>query len=299
MKRHLAASMILVGLAAAQPALSADLPRRAAPVPYAPMMAAYNWTGFYIGGNLGYGWGDVSHDVTGIGRTQVFSPAGALLFDSGPVGGSAFSNKANIDGFVGGGQLGWNWQTSNWVWGIETDLQATGQKGDHSGSVLVPGLAIPGAAPLPAQTLFLAGQPQLNWFGTLRGRVGILPTDRWLLYVTGGLAYGDLEFEHWPCINQQDQSGMDRGRWCRSRIVGSLDLEGRISLHGPRRVRYKRHCCQRDAAWARGKYYGEEFRRERLDRIHQQHSTSWAQLSLLSAPLLRLTKGAERAREVI
>ena len=146
MKRHLLASMILVGLAAAQPALSADLPRRAAPAPYVPMMAAYNWTGFYIGGNLGYGWGDVSHDVTGIGRTQVFSPAGALVSDSGPVGGSGFSNKANIDGFVGGGQLGWNWQTSNWVWGIETDIQATGQKGDHSGTVLVPGLAIPGAA---------------------------------------------------------------------------------------------------------------------------------------------------------
>ena len=284
MKRHLAASMILVGLAAAQPALSADLPRRAAPAPYVPMVAAYNWTGFYIGGNLGYGWGDVSHDVTGIGRTQVFSPAGALLFDSGLVGGSGFSNKANIDGFVGGGQLGWNWQTSNWVWGIETDIQATGQKGDHSGTVLVPGLAIPGAAPLPAQALFLAGQPQLNWFGTLRGRVGILPTDRWLLYVTGGLAYGDLESSIGPVSISKTKAGWVVGCRCRSRIVGSLDLEGRISLHGPRRVRYKRHCCKRDFARASGgSDYGEEFRRERLDRIHQQHSTSWAQLSLLSA----------------
>ena len=207
MKRHLLASMILVGLAAAQPALSADLPRRAAPAPYVPMMAAYNWTGFYIGGNLGYGWGDVSHDVTGIGRTQVFSPAGALLFDSGPVGGSGFSNKANIDGFVGGGQLGWNWQTSNWVWGIETDIQATGQKGDHSGTVLVPGLAIREPLPLPAQALFLAGQPQLNWFGTLRGRVGILPTDRWLLYVTGGLAYGDLESSIGPVSISKTKAG--------------------------------------------------------------------------------------------
>ena len=97
------------------------------------------------------------------------------------------------------------------MWGIETDLQATGQKGDHSGSVLVPGLAIPGAAPLPAQTLFLAGQPQLNWFGTLRGRVGILPTDRWLLYVTGGLAYGDLESSIGPVSISKTKAGWTVG----------------------------------------------------------------------------------------
>jgi outer membrane immunogenic protein len=144
-----------------QSASAADLPRRpaaAAPVPYvAPM---YNWTGFYAGVNLGWGWsdGDGTIDVDGVG--------------SGPIAGDG-------DGIFGGVQLGYNWQNGAFVFGVETDIQVSGGSGDVTGS--------PGAATLTAD----ADNP---WFGTIRARLGYAH-DRWLWYVTGGGAYGKAELD--------------------------------------------------------------------------------------------------------
>src|SRR5436309_522834 len=102
----------LGGLAAltlsAASAMAADLPARM-PVK-APVMVpeAYNWTGFYIGGNGGYSWGRSRTDVTftGPGATPIVPPAGSVT-----------SNTFNLDGGIAGGQAGYNWQTSNWVVG--------------------------------------------------------------------------------------------------------------------------------------------------------------------------------------
>jgi len=87
----------LAALMFTSPASAADAPIKG---PYYKAAPAFSWTGFYIGGHVGYGWGDA--DVTGAGVT----------FD--------------IDGVFGGAQLGYNWQMSpNWVFGIETDLSAS------------------------------------------------------------------------------------------------------------------------------------------------------------------------------
>ena len=92
-----------------------------------------------------------------------------------------------------GGQLGYNWQTANWVFGIETDAQWTGQKG--STTVLCPVAGCFPTAVAAGTGVGAALSDKLEWFGTFRGRGGILVTPSVLLYVTGGLAYGSLQTE--------------------------------------------------------------------------------------------------------
>lgn len=163
--RHIRIQLLTAGavlaIASWQAAIAADMPMRypppppaAAPAPYYSPM--FSWTGFYAGGNLGYGWGKGDGDITisGIG--------------SGPV-------ESDGNGFIGGVQAGYNWQMSSWVFGAEVDFQGSTAKGDLTGS--------PGAATL-------RGESENPWFGTLRGRVGYA-SDRWLGYVTGGGVYGE------------------------------------------------------------------------------------------------------------
>jgi outer membrane immunogenic protein len=131
----------------ASPAFSADIPP--APAYRAPVIIpAYNWSGFYLGGHVGWGSGDTSTSSFG------------------------FSRSSSIDGWFGGGQIGYNWQAagSPWVFGIEADLT---------------GGAIDGT-----QTAFgTAVSSSLDLFGTVRGRVGYA-WDRVMLYGTGGWAWG-------------------------------------------------------------------------------------------------------------
>jgi outer membrane immunogenic protein len=196
MRTTLSAGIGALALAAAmQPAAAADLAVKA-PVYKAPppIVAVYNWTGFYIGGNVGYSWGRANTDLLGSARVQVFRTAGPdLVFDSGPVG-AGLSNTSNVNGWIGGFQAGYNWQQGSWLFGIEADIQASGERGDQFLSFVIPAFVAPLAQGVtPATTVTIAAEHRLNWFGTLRGRLGVLPTDRFVLYVTGGLAYGELE----------------------------------------------------------------------------------------------------------
>ncbi|MDQ2083691.1 porin family protein [Xanthobacteraceae bacterium Astr-EGSB] len=163
------------------------------PVVKAPIAPppVWSWTGFYIGGNAGYSWGESD---TSVG--YVTAPGGVAIV---PPAGSATSASFDLNGWVGGGQLGYNWQTGPWVFGIEADIQATGQDGDAGFLCAAAGLA--GGACLPGLTFLppgvtgtsLALSQSLEWFGTLRGRLGWTATPSVLLYVTGGLAYGEIE----------------------------------------------------------------------------------------------------------
>ena len=186
MKRILIASAAMVSLLATS-VFAADL----APRPYlkAPVVAAvvYDWTGFYIGGNAGYSWGRASTDgdLTGTQNVSVFRTAGPTLISSTNTVLAALplTGRSNVDGFIGGGQAGYNWQRGSLLFGLEADLQYSDERG--RGEVcLVAGCAI-------GTGLFTANY-KLDWFGTARGRVGFLPTERVLLYATGGLAYGQL-----------------------------------------------------------------------------------------------------------
>jgi outer membrane immunogenic protein len=118
---------------------------------------AANWTGWYLGGNIGSG--------TGRDRSSlVAAPLVNEQFNLAP------------DGINGGVQLGYNWQAANWVYGIETDIQASSQR-DNKTSVLL------GTAAYDAK---------LPWFGTVRGRVGY-SVGQSLFYATGGYAYGGVK----------------------------------------------------------------------------------------------------------
>lgn len=150
MKRVLLAGVALAALAGS--ASAADIPRRverAAP-PVAYVAQVYNWTGWYLGINGGWGWGTGSMD--GSPSTGDLKGSGGLI----------------------GGTLGYNWQNGQVVWGLETDLDWSGVKGDGNcsrGSNC---------------------EVKNDWLGTARVRLG-LAMDRWMPYLTGGLAYGDVK----------------------------------------------------------------------------------------------------------
>src|SRR5487761_36315 len=106
MKKHLLLGVSLVALGAASPAIAAP---RAPVMPAAPV---YNWTGWYAGGNIGYSWGNADSTYTDHG----FAPP------------TSFSGSEQLDGIIGGAQVGYNWQIGNWVYGLETDFQGSGEK---------------------------------------------------------------------------------------------------------------------------------------------------------------------------
>ena len=146
---------ILAGIAAV---LMAPLAARAAdlPRPYkAPagiVAPAYaNWTGFYVGINGGYGFGTSTWDVPAVSP----DPKGAMA----------------------GGTVGYNFQTGQWVWGLETDIDWSGMKGD----------ATCGAGSCTTKN---------DWLGTARGRLGFAGWNDWLPYITAGAAYGDVKAEN-------------------------------------------------------------------------------------------------------
>lgn len=171
-------------------ALAADLPVKTytkAPVYVEPV---YNWTGFYVGGNAGYSWGRAGTDGTETGTQSVseFVAFSGVLVPGFPVvtplATTPLTGRANVNGFVGGGQAGYNWQfNKTWLFGLEADIQGSDERGSAD-VCAVAGCAI-------GTGLFTANY-KLDWFGTARGRIGFLPTDRVLLYATGGLAYGEV-----------------------------------------------------------------------------------------------------------
>lgn len=157
----IAAALVGTGVSAQ----AADLATKA-PVYKAPVLAAYNWTGFYFGVNAGVGFGR--------SYTQLSS-----------LGGDASSQLGGV-GALGGGQIGYNWQYGNVlgfgnvVLGVEADIQGTSFRDDRTcafGCIGATGIAF---------------DQKLDWFGTVRGRVG-LASGPVLTYFTGGFAYGGVK----------------------------------------------------------------------------------------------------------
>ena len=156
----------------ALPAAAADLPVKVAPMP--AVAAAYNWTGCYVGGNVGGKWVRTSGSVD-VGPTTA---AGAL----GAPGSVLFGN-ADISTLIGGAQVGCNYQPagSNWVFGAEGDVDW--QRWSRSNLVGAP-------SPLP----FVAGDIfdwRSTWQASARGRIGYA-WDRLMIYATGGAAFTNV-----------------------------------------------------------------------------------------------------------
>lgn len=142
---------------------AADFPTQAPPLaPYTAPAPVTDWTGYYVGGNIGYGWADASVSAS------LAELSGAVL------SGSA---SESLDGIVGGGQIGYNYEFGPVIFGLEADIQGSGQSKDTSGSLL--GVAY-------------TETDQITYFGTARGRVGVAMNE-WMPYVTGGWGYGQFK----------------------------------------------------------------------------------------------------------
>lgn len=144
----------------------------------------WSWTGFYAGLNAGYSFGEGD---------------GSIII------GSAFSQDVSpsLEGFIGGGLFGYNWQVANWIYGLETDFQGTAQKGGANAvcpggtTNSVNGLCTPGhigdTINDPARPVYVDLTERLQWLGTVRARFGTTITPTMLIYLTGGLAYGAVK----------------------------------------------------------------------------------------------------------
>jgi outer membrane immunogenic protein len=184
--RHLTAALLAaVALTVAwlPDVLAADMLVKASAMTL--VASAYSWTGFYLGANAGGGWGRSSADV-------VFDPRP----HTGVIDSAVGSASHAINGGLGGLQAGYNWQARAFVFGLEADIEITGQKGNSKSTGTVTTLQDCLAPCVPPPPLVTTGKldyaQKLPWFGTMRGRLGVTPADGWLLYATGGLAFGEV-----------------------------------------------------------------------------------------------------------
>jgi outer membrane immunogenic protein len=137
-------------------------------------MSAFSWTGFYVGINGGYSWGTGSQ-TAGIGSatgTPPFSTGGGMPGTVAPV---------NVQGGIFGGEIGFNYQISSWVFGLETSIAWTGIQGSTT-----MGLAFPGGFPSTD-----SWNSKMTWLATATPRLG-WAWNQWLFYGKGGLSGGGV-----------------------------------------------------------------------------------------------------------
>jgi outer membrane immunogenic protein len=174
MKRILLTTVSLGVLSLLSPAFGADLPTYSkAPAFAAPV---YDWTGVYFGVFGGGGYGN--HNINN-----------AL----GNTGNADFTANYSSTGGVAGGELGYNWQSGIYVVGIEGDLFWSGIKGNDASAIAA------GVYPLTS-----VDADNLRWGGTIRARGGFT-IDRWLMFFTGGYAFGDIDHTNTDAVGGVDR----------------------------------------------------------------------------------------------
>jgi outer membrane immunogenic protein len=176
-KQLLLSTIALAGLTVA--AGAADLPRRAV-APIAPIMTVpvFTWTGFYVGVHAGYAFSESDIRTQG-NAANTIANVGALARPP--------SLSFDQDGFIGGAQIGYNLQFGAFVAGVEADISYTdlGTSTDYRSPVTF------GAALAGTRSTF---SQDLEYLGTVRARLGVA-FGRALVYATGGLAYGDVNYQ--------------------------------------------------------------------------------------------------------
>jgi outer membrane immunogenic protein len=172
MKKILLGAVALAAFGVTAPASAADLAARPYTKAPPPMIAAiYDWSGFYIGLNGGGGWSHKCWDLN--------TAAGGTFL--------AAEGCHDASGAVAGGQIGYRWQASSWVFGLEAQGDWANLKGSNR-SLFVPFLPV--IAPLPA----LGNRSTIDAFGLFTGQVGYAWNNA-LLYVKGGAAVTSDKYE--------------------------------------------------------------------------------------------------------
>jgi outer membrane immunogenic protein len=175
MRKLLPGSVALIALIFSVPATAADMEVAGAPAYKAtrPVVRIYDWTGFYVGGNVGGHWGvDKITTITDVNFEGLGTPAGAAIDAASPT-------TLHPQGFIGGVQAGYNLEGSGGVFGIEVDANWLG----GSASRALSNIGV--INPLDVMT----NTTQATFLSTMRMRWGTTYfSDRSLLFVTAGFA---------------------------------------------------------------------------------------------------------------
>ncbi len=171
-KNTIASIAVLGTFAVAGEALAADLAAR--PYVKAPPAPVFTWTGGYVGGQVGAGWGTSQTDVD-VGNTFIGPPINQNVNQllAGNLGLSVPLPQVQMNGFLGGLQAGYNWQSGVLVYGVEGDIMWSGLKGYTDCFVV------------------LKCSNEVKWMADLTGRVGVTVGDRGLVYIKGGAAFAN------------------------------------------------------------------------------------------------------------
>jgi outer membrane immunogenic protein len=176
MKNHVFGSVAALVIGLGGSALAADMPLKAP-----PPVVVYNWTGCYLGLDIGTNYGRNEGYATTAASTQGTGggpvPGGLV----GPV-----TDRINLSGFIGGAFGGCNYQFAGtgWVFGVEGDWSVLNKEGQAFANA-----AAVAAGFNPQRTWWT----QEHWLGTARARLGYAVTDKWLWYVTGGGAWAKID----------------------------------------------------------------------------------------------------------
>ena len=209
---------VMASVLTAGAALASDLPPPAAappraPAVYVPAPPLYNWTGFYLGINGGWGFG----------KSDWNTNVGGVALDTG---------NFNVSGGLVGGTVGFNWWVDGWVLGLE---------GDFDGSW------IDGTTSVCTVPLAVACETKNKWLATLRPRVGYA-ADRVLFYLTGGVAFGDVVVNTTSNWQSADKTGWTGGAGIEGAFTDHWTARVRVSLRRPAEFDVhtdRRHQCQR------------------------------------------------------
>jgi outer membrane immunogenic protein len=182
MKKILLGTLGVFALGVASPALAADLPARTYKAPPPAIVAMYDWSGFYIGANGGWGTSRKCWDFAGTATARLVANIGEGCHDA--------------DGGTAGGQIGYNWQAGGWVFGLE----AQGNWADFQGSNV--------SAAFPAFT----NRSKIEAFGLFTGRVGYAWNNA-LLYVRGGGAVASDKYDYFTTVGGLGVGTASETRW--------------------------------------------------------------------------------------
>ncbi|MBS7540633.1 outer membrane protein [Ancylobacter lacus] len=187
MFRKMLSSAIALASLASAPALAADLAYPTKAPAYAPAVPVFTWTGFYLGGNVGWGW-------TGVDNVAPFYAPGYASY-----GGGWSQGGLDGDGWFGGFQAGYNYQfANNVVLGAEADVQFA----DISKTYSFGYSAISSNGDYDSYASSITAK--IDSFGTIRARLGYA-VDHLLPYVTGGFA--------WANAKVSGNGTVDGGNW--------------------------------------------------------------------------------------
>ena len=174
MRRVLASMFVmLVNVLGAQVALAGDVLTKEPLIP----VTANSWAGWYVGGNIGYGWSRPSDP-----SLSYVDPVALVGFGNYFAAGGDVSPNLNPRGVVGGGQIGFNWTlTPHWIVGLIGDFQGSGVRAAATNTITPP------ASVATDQS----NSEHMDWFGTVRAKVGFAQNN-WLFYGSAGWAYGNV-----------------------------------------------------------------------------------------------------------